>query len=357
VTEAAVRRRVAGARQGARDVQGLADRDLIADRQLIGGGEGARELVLATDRVVVGEGAHEAEGLQLAEAPPAGRGLVLELGEAAGGQARAVDRPRVGGVEGAGPDVVLDRERAGASDVPVLVAERGEAGGEALAQLGGAIVGQGGCVTLEGLELEDLLVGGRGGEVGGRRGDVVGQRGGGEGLLGDAVDLAAGVRARLARHEGPRERDASDERAEADAGDHPATSRLAIGVGHRAAQAGDSLGVDGRQREVVPRGAQAAGDLGLAEGGLEVVHVGVALVGRLARQRRTTGLERGGDLAIGAQLARRGRLVVELGEQDLLDDLAGERRAAGQQLVGDAADGVHVEAAVELSPSICSGAM
>src|SRR5690606_1206132 len=105
---------------------------------LLVGGEGA---LLAARLVVVGEGADEAERLQLAERPAAGLGLLLEAVEGAGGHAGAVDRARVLGVEGAGPDVVLDGEGAGAGDVPVLVAEGDEAGGELTPQLGGAGVG------------------------------------------------------------------------------------------------------------------------------------------------------------------------------------------------------------------------
>jgi hypothetical protein len=53
----------------------------------------------------------------------------------------------------------------------------------------------------------------------------------------------------------------------------------------------------------------------------------------------------GGGAAVGR--GWRARRVVDLGEQDLLDDLARERRAARDQLIGDAADRVHVEATVE----------
>src|SRR5690606_8169482 len=103
-----------------------------------------------------------------------------------------------------------------------------------------------------------------------------------------------------------------------------------------------------RDRQVVPGGDEAGGDLGLAQGGLELGHVGVALGRVLGQAAHDHRFERGGDLELGSALSQGDGGLVYLLLEHVLEVLVVERRLAHEQLVGGAAEGVDVEAAVEV---------
>jgi hypothetical protein len=115
-------------------------------------------------------------------------------------------------------------------------------------------------VAGEGLELEDLLVGGGGFGVVGGGGDVVGEGGGEQGLLGDAVDGGAGLVGGARAEERDGDGDADDERRGGDAGGDQPAAALGLAVGRwacgrgRARRSGSTSG-SGRSSQSVRRPA------------------------------------------------------------------------------------------------------
>ncbi len=264
---------------------------------------------------------------------------------------RALEGMRFVGLERQRPQVVVGRGQLCAL-IPEHVGLPHQRGRELVAQPRRALVGQLLRVAVELLELEHHLERRRCLRSERRRQHPVQVRGRVLRLRGEAIDLA---RVALGRLRAEREEQPEPHRGERARRRHhrPHPAALARQRDHerrrhvaQQAIAAREIG-ELRQRQVVPRGRELVGDLRLAERGLEVGHVGVAILGSLREAAQQHLLERGRDVEIGPAHRGRLRLQRELQLQQRLDGVGVERRRAGEQLVAGAAERIHVEAAVE----------